>query len=274
MNDLDNEIRRAFDELVNAAPPPPSAPNSVVAFRADPDPRTPRLLAAAASVVLVAAVGMITYTQRTGRSETVATSERTAPSASVATPPPVQTEPPLIRDETGGSPEPATSVESADVEEYEVVPAPWLPGTTEPVPLQGVAYDGVYFAYLHEGPGPEDPRALRFDVLQAFSGQDCLDRFGNDGPGICTPFGIATDSTTGRLDLGVDGTVVTVRDVNSTANYRISGTELLSIINGEPPASSAPDGYGFSGGFGFLLTFDHGTLTRIDQPGDAYTAQQ
>ena len=270
MNDLDNEIRRAFAELVDAAPPPPSAPNPVAPFRVDGDPRTSRILAVAASVLLVAALGMIAYTPRTDRFGTVTMSEGSAPPAPAATPTPtpVQTEPPLIRIETDGSPNPVISVELADVEEYEVVTAPSAPGTTEPVPLGGESYDGVYFAYLHEGPGPDDPTALRFDVLQAFSGQDCLDRFGNDGPDICTPFGIAIDATAARLDLVVDGTVITVRDINSTASYRISGTELLSVVNGEPPAPSAPEGYGFSGGFGFLLTFDNGTLTRIDQPGD------
>jgi hypothetical protein len=271
MNDLDNEIRRAFDELVNAAPPPPSAPSPVVPFRTGRDPRQTRLLAIAASILLVAAVGMITLAQRDGRSDTLSTSAGSGGPVTTevtTTSPPVPTEPPLVRVETGGSPDPVTSVELAPVDEYDVVTSPPLPGTTEPVPVQGEAYDGVYFAYLHEGPGPDDPRALRFDVVQAFSGQDCVERFGDDAPSVCTPFGIDMNGSVGQLDLSVDGIVVTVRDVNSDDSYRISGTELVSIVNGEPAAASVPEGYAFSGGFGFLLTFDNGTLARIDQPGD------
>lgn len=274
MNQLDNEIRRAFDELVNAAPPPPAAPSPIVPLRTDEDPPNIRLLAVAASILLVV-VGVFAFLQQNDRPESMATSDASdAPGSSepTATPMPVQTEPTLISEESGGSPDPVTSVELAPVEEYETVPTPMMPGATEPVPNQGGAYDGVYFAFLHEGPVPDDPRALRFDTVQAFSGQDCLERFGSDAADACTPFGIDVEGPTGQLDLSVDGIAVTLRDLNSDSSYRVSGDELLANVFGQPLAPSAPDSYAFSGGFGFLLTFDDGVLTRIDQPGDPQPA--
>ena len=267
MNDLDNEIRRAFDELVNAAPPPPTASSSTVRFVTDRAPRNTRILAVAASVLLVAAVGIIVFAQRNGGTQTLTTSDEPDASQVATTQPREQSAPNTIRVETGGSPEPVTSVERPPGGEYEVTVAPLFPGTTEPVPAPGQDYNGVYFAYLHEGVGPDDPLQLRFDVLQAFSGDDCATRFGGDSPGVCTPFGTDVNAVVGQLDLAVTEVPISVRDISSEASYRISGTELLALVNGATLSPSAPDSFLFSGGFGFLLTFESGTLTRIDQPG-------
>ncbi|MEP1124625.1 MAG: hypothetical protein ABJH68_12125 [Ilumatobacter sp.] len=292
MNDLDNQIRRAFDELVDAAPPPPSAPSPIVRFTSDREPRSTRLLAVAASVLVVAALGMVAYTQRNGPAPTISTSDQpssseiatTAPSAAT-TPTAENSEPILIREETGGSPDPVTSTESiASVEpvdsnppvtalepspsgEYQVVPSPTFPEATEPIPALGRDYDGVHFAYLHEGPMPDGPLQLRFDVVQAYSGQACIDRFGDDSPDVCTPFGTDVTGRVDQLDLAVTDIPISVRNVASDANYRISGTELIALVNGSTASPSAPDGFMFSSGYGFLLTFDNGTLTGIDQPG-------
>jgi len=267
MNDLDNEIRRAFDELVNAAPPPPSAPSPIVSSVTDSDPRGSRLLAVAASVLLVALVGTIAYTQRNGGTRTITTSDEAGSSEVATTRPREESEPTLFRVETGGSPEPVTSVELAPDGEYEVISAPLLPGTTEPVPAPGQDYDGMYFAYLHEGTGPDDPLQMRFDVVQAHSGQDCVVRFGADSPDVCTPFGTDVNGAVGQLDLAVTEIPVSIRDIGSEASYLVSGNELIALVNGATPSPSAPNGYLFSVGFGFLLTFDNGELTRIDQPG-------
>jgi hypothetical protein len=70
---------------------------------------------------------------------------------------------------------------------------------------------------------------------------------------------------------------VSVRDLNTEASYRISGAELVALVHGAAPATSAPDGFAFSGGFGFLLTYDAGRLVRIDQPAapdDASTIEE
>lgn len=267
MNDLDNEIRRAFDELVNAAPPPPAAPSRIVSYATDRDPRGSRLLAVAASVLLVAAVGVIAYAQRNGGTQTITTSDEPGSSEVATTQPPEESAPVIIRVETGGSPEPVTSVELAPHVEYEATSVPSFPGTTDPVPAPGEEYDGIYFAYLHEGVGPDDPLRLRFDVVQAYTGQDCVDRFGDDSPNACTPYGTDANGPVGQLDLAVTEIPISVRDISSEASYRISGTELLALVSGATPSPSAPDGYLFSGGYGFLLTFDNSTLTRIDQPG-------
>lgn len=267
MNDLDNEIRRAFDELVNAAPPPPSTPSPIVRYATGGDPRGSRLLAVAASILLVVAVGVVVFLQRNGGTQTITTSDEPGSSEVATTQPPEEPEPTLFRVETGGSPEPVTSVELAPVDEYEITVGPLLPGTTEPVPAPGQEYDGMYFAYLHEGSGPDDPLQLRFDVVQAFSGPDCVVRFGADSPGLCTPFGTDFNGPVGQLDLAVAEIPISVRGIGSEASYLISGNELIGLVNGATPSPSAPDGYLFSGGFGFLLSFDNGELIRIDQPG-------
>ena len=82
-------------------------------------------------------------------------------------------------------------------------------GTTAPGPTRGAAYDGVYVASVHEG----------------------------------TSFGVDIEASAGQLDLGVDGIVITVRDVNRENSYRIGGDELLAKIFGRPLAPSAPHGY-------------------------------
>lgn len=174
----------------------------------------------------------------------------------------VTTETPI----TVGEAEVPTSTATA---EYEGVAAPPMPGTTEPVPPPGEAYDGVYFAYLHEGPGSEDPERLRFDVVQAFSGVDCAIRFGDEAPQVCTPIGTEPTGPTARVEPAVTEVPISVRDVNSQASYSISGEELLALVRGAAPAASAPAGFAFSGGFGFLLTYDAGVLIRIDQPAAA-----
>ena len=269
MNQLETEIRRAFDELVAAAPPPPTAPSSILPFPVAEDSRNFRLLAVAASILVVAAVGATAFVLANDPKETLvpsdppAPSEGTGPVAASTAPAPTPTEPTLIREVDGG-PAPVTSVVLAPFEEYELATAPLFVTATEPVPVEGAAYDGVYFAFLHEGPQPDDPLALRFDVIQASPPTDCSEQFGTP----CTDYGIDPNGSVDQLDLRVDAAVITVRDGNRPDHYRISGAELVSLIYGGEPAATAPDGYTFSGGSGYLLTFENGTLTRIDQPAD------
>ena len=68
------------------------------------------------------------------------------------------------------------------------------------------------------------------------------------------------------MDLTVAEVPVSVRELNSQASYSISGRELLAQVHGASPTASAPAGFAFSGGFGFLLTYDDGVLIQIDQP--------
>jgi predicted dienelactone hydrolase len=166
---------------------------------------------------------------------------------------------------TADSTAPSSTVEPV-VGEYELVAGQSMPGSTESIPAPGEVYDGIYFAYLHEGAGTEDPQHLQFDVLQAFSGADCAIRFGDQAPQVCTPIGTDLTGPTVRVELAVAAVPVSVRDLNSQASYSISGGELVELFHGAGPAASAPTGFGFSGGFGFLLTYDAGVLIRIDQP--------
>jgi hypothetical protein len=214
---------------------------------------------------LIAAVGVAVLVQRDDMGDTVSPRDEPEPSTVAATSPPGQSAPTTTPDRSVESTVPTSSVAPV-VGEYQVVTGQTMPGSTEPIPAPGEVYDGIYFAYLHEGAGSEDPQQLRFDVIQAFSGADCAIRFGDEAANVCTPIGTDLPGPTDQVDLAVTEVPVSVRDVNSEASYRISGEELVALVYGAAPATSAPDGFAFSGGFGFLLTYDAGTLIRIDQP--------
>ena len=55
-----------------------------------------------------------------------------------------------------------------------------------------------------------------------------------------------------------------VVDAATQQSYRVSGPELYRLISGEQPAAGAPDGYFYSG-FGYLVTFSGGKITRLEQ---------
>ncbi len=264
---LDLEIKRAFDELVAAAPPPPrfdATPAAEGAHRRNDSRRRPMAIAAAVITVFggVAALGALGERPTTSepapvdpsRSTSVATSPTNEAQADIAVTPDTA---------------PSVLVEPSDPigVDYEVVATPALPATTQPVDTDVDAFDGVYFAFLHEGPLPQPSQSLRFDVVQIFSGQDCLDRFGSGAESVCIPFGIDLDAPTAQVDIDVVAVPVTVRNASSDLSYRISGVELRSLFTGNPPAATSPDGFAFSSGFGFLLTYDNGTIVSIDQPG-------
>ena len=265
MNDLDREIRRAFDELVGAAPPPPLSPSQSLQRSSKNGRAGYRALASVVSLLLIVAVGVAVLAQRVGVDDTFLTLDEPQPSQVVTTLAPVQSASTATPAESVDSTAPTSIVEPV-VGEYELAAGQTMPGSTEPIPAPGEAYDGIYFAYLHEGAASEDPQQLRFDVLQAFSGADCAIRFGDEAPSVCTPIGTDIAGSTDRVDLAVAEVAVSVRDLNSEASYQISGGELVALVYGAAPATSAPDGFAFSGGFGFLLTYDAGTLIRIDQP--------
>jgi len=263
---LDEEIKRAIDELVQCAPPPPSFPgNDLHAAEAinGRDGRTWVLLAVAAAALVVIVGGLGVLSQRPGSTDlqpsaTVRNSEATLPPAAPTTV--ATTLPPSTTQPEQPSPTVAPTDEYAPT-----VPSP-MPGTTESPDGPTDGFDGTYFGFLHEGLPPDAPGAVRFDLVQAYSGDDCIAHFGDDAPHTCTPVGVALDGPTARVDVLTDAVSIVIRDANSDLSHRVSGPEFLGLINGQPPAVGAPVDFVFSGGFGFLLTFDQGTLIRIDQP--------
>jgi hypothetical protein len=275
---LDHEIKRAIDELVQCAPPPPGFPASDL-FALEPAPTRlgrPRVLVGVAALALVViAGGLGVLSQRPGGptlqpADTGEGPEATLPStppttvvASVPLPAPTvvsTTQPPSTT-----QPEPPQTTLEPSGEYAPALPTP-MPGTTESPDGPSDAFDGTYFGFLHEGPLPDVPGSVRFDLVQAYSGDDCLARFGDSASQVCTPVGVSLDGPTAQVDVQADQVEIVIRDVNSDLSHRVSGAELLGLINGQPPATGAPADFVFSGGFGFLLTFDQGTVIRIDQP--------
>jgi len=288
---LDHEIKRALDELVQCAPPPPSRPGAMPRpLRTTRNPRVTRIVALAAVVLVMVAGGLALSSQRstpdslrtadtvdsdTTDTDTGTDSDSTEGTASIAPAPsivPTTTIAPPTTTQPGAptttQPDTATTTQSTTVGptgEYQIVAPTIMPGTTESPDGPVDRFDGIYFAYLHEGPLPEEPGSIRFDLVQAFSGQDCVVRFGAAAAQTCTPIGTPLDGPTARVDVATDAVAATIRDANSELTYRVSGAELLRLFIGQPPAAGAPADFIFTGG-PFLLTFDQGTVTRIDQP--------
>ena len=280
--ELDHEIKRALDELVQCAPPPPSGPGDVLRpLGSARSSRITRAVALAAVVLVVLAGGLALTSQRptpdslrtsgtiggtesdttvSSESDTTVSTDSISPVPSIA---PTTTAEPAT---TTQPPTTSVGATAGPSGEYEIVAPTVMPGTTESPDGPVDTFDGIYFAYLHEGPLPEEPGSIRFDLVQAFSGEDCIVRFGAAAAQTCTPIGTPLDGPTARVDVQTDAVAVTIRGANSELTYRVSGAELLRLVNGQRPAAGAPvDFFAFTGG-PFLLTFDQGTVIRIDQP--------
>ena len=260
---LDLEIKRAFDELVAAAPPPPPVDAGAPASASRGSGSRRRLLAVAASVVILGGGLGLSLALRE-RPETLTTTTASAPEPLRDVAPPNSDAHTEVTAVPGSELDVPRAPANPSGATYEVVATPPLPVSTEPVDTGVEPFDGVYFAFLHEGPLPEQANSLRFDVVQILSGQDCVEPVG--GEAACVPFVIDPEAPTVQVDLDVIDVPVSVRDANSDLSHRISGVELRSLITGNLPAPTAPAGFVFSGGSGFLLTYDSGSIVSIDQP--------
>ena len=275
---LDHEIKRALDELVQCAPSPPTGPGALPRpLRTTRTPRVTRIVALAAVVLVMVAGGLALSSQRStpdslrtagtvdtsGGTASISPAPSIAPTTTVAQPTTMQSDAPITtQPDTPTTTQPTIA---GPIGEYEIVVPTTMPGTTGSPDGPVDRFDGGYFAFLHEGPLPEEPGSIRFDLVQAFSGEDCIVRFGAAAAQTCTPIGTALDGPTARVDVATDAVAVTIRGANSELTYRVSGAELLRLVNGQPPAAGAPVDFAFTGG-PFLLTFDQGTVIRIDQP--------
>jgi len=275
---LDHEIRRALDELVQCAPAPPSRPGDMPRSIRLERPRRITRVVALVAVVLVMLSGGLVLTSERATPDSLRTSDTnggTEPDTTVSTGPDttVSTDSisPVPTAASTTTAAPVTTTQSAPpttgtTGEYEIAAPTAMPGTTESPDGPTDDFDGIYFGYLHEGPWPEEPGSIRVDLVQAYSGEDCIARFGAAAAQTCTPIGIPLDGPTARVDVATDAVAIAIRGANSEFTYRVSGTELLRLINGQRPAAGAPvDFFAFTGG-PFLLTFDQGTVIRIDQP--------
>lgn len=176
-------------------------------------------------------------------------------------------------DPTTPESEPATSAPTTEAPtttaassgEYEQVPSPSVPAETAPVDASDNHPDGVYYASVSEG-GDPPPAAgnVVFELVQLFTGQACIDHFGDEDEDACVgDYGVETDPTS-AVEIDLDSVFISVVDAASKQSYRISGSELNELLLGGDPAAGAPADYLYSG-FGYLVTYQGGAITRVEQ---------
>ena len=129
MNDLDREIRRAFDELVDAAPPPPLSPSQSPRRSSKHGHAGHRALAFAASLLLIVAVGVAVLAQRNSVEDTFLPLDEPLPSQLDTASPPVQSASTATPAESVDGTAPTSTVEPV-AGEYEVVAGQAMPGST------------------------------------------------------------------------------------------------------------------------------------------------
>ena len=196
----------------------------------------------------------------------------TVPPTEVTTPPTESREPettdPATTDSTAGTTPSSESTGTTGGDgsgEYATVASPTLPPRTLPVTLNDSHPDGVYYASISEGGDPEPAEgSVVFEVVQLFTGQECIDHFGDEDEDACVnDYGVETDPTS-YVEVPLDGLYISVVDAATQQSYRISGDELAELLVGGDPSASAPADYLYSG-FGYLLTYEGGQVTRAEQ---------
>ncbi len=159
---------------------------------------------------------------------------------------------------------PTTEAPEALVE-FTPVDSPTVPSQTQAVQLSDTRPDGVYYATVSEGANPPPPEgSVVFEIVQLFIGDACVAHFGADDEDACVnDYGVETDPTA-TLELPLGDQHITVVDAATQQSYAVSGAELYRLILGETPADGAPPDYVYSG-FGYLVTFENGTVTALEQ---------
>ena len=103
-----------------------------------------------------------------------------------------------------------------------------------------------------------------FEIVQLFVGEACFEHFGEEDEDACVnDYGVETDPTA-FIELPLAHQYITVVDAATQLSYQVSGHELYNLILGEVPSEGAPPDYMYSG-FGFLMTFADGEVTRLEQ---------
>jgi hypothetical protein len=140
-----------------------------------------------------------------------------------------------------------------------------MPSQTAKVAGDNSLPDGVYYATVGESGDPAPPAgSIEFEIVQLFRGDACTAHFGSDDPDACNDdYGVETNPTIDR-PVPVADVYITVSDASTQNSYRISGDELASLLQGDPPAAGAPQDYTYSA-FGYLLTVKGGAVTRLEQ---------
>ncbi len=137
---------------------------------------------------------------------------------------------------------------------------PAFGGSTDPItdPLA----DGVYWSFGPTVSG--DGSTITFEVVQQFSGDECLEHFGTAPDSCLNDIEFETVTGTASMRVGSGTASVLHLDGVDIKTYRISTDELARLLAGQSPADDAPDGYQF-GMYPFVVTVQNGAVTAADQ---------
>ncbi len=147
----------------------------------------------------------------------------------------------------------------AKVQPYDRAPVPSVPDHTHPVATTGAQADGDYWA---TATGDDiTAGAVEFTLVQVFFGTACIAALGADQ---CDgEMGVQPDPSVTLTAPVADLLSVSVAAANRQ-NYAVPGSELLSLVGGNPPGARAPADYTYQQ-FPFLVTVEGGVVTEAHQ---------
>ena len=160
---------------------------------------------------------------------------------------------------------PTTVKPNTPVVNYGPAASPKLPGTTHAVNADNTHPDGIYYGTIGIGGDPPPPAgSVVFELVQLFTGADCLAHFGAADEEACVnDYGVESNPTS-YVVVPLANQYITVVDSATQKSYQVSGDELYHLVQNQPPAAAAPAGYAYSG-FGYFVTYKGGKVTRLEQ---------
>ncbi len=160
---------------------------------------------------------------------------------------------------------PTTVKPNRPVVNYAPAASPKLPGTTHAVNADNTHPDGIYYGTIGVGGDPPPPvGSVVFELVQLFTGAECLAHFGTADEDACVnDYGVETNPTS-YVVVPLTDPYISVVDSATQKSYQVSGAELYQLIQGQPPAAAAPAGYSYTG-FSYFVTYKGGKVTRLEQ---------
>ena len=225
-------------------------------------------------LVIAELIGLLTTACSSSAGTTAATittvgQPTTTVAAATTTAPVVTTKPAAptttVRVATTTTVAPTTVKPSKPVMNYAPVASPKLPGTTHAVNSDNTHPDGVYYGTIGVGGDPAPPAgSVVFELVQLFTGADCLAHFGTTDQEACVnDYGVETNPSS-YVVVTLADQYISVVDSATQKSYQVSGDELYRLVQSQPPASAAPAGYSYSS-FGYFVSYKGGKVTRLEQ---------
>jgi hypothetical protein len=151
------------------------------------------------------------------------------------------------------------------------VPGPAVPDATHPIDAAWVdpatqellsVDDGTYWAtVVGQGTGDGGARFISFRFAQAFFGDACTAKFGNDA---CDNDLGTLETPSGTMPLFLGASRISVADPSTQQSYAVSGDVLFELLADPTAAVGAPPGYLYAP-FAYLLQVQGGQIVVAEQ---------